>query len=266
MPRAPRADPEPMGLPHLADRLIDAVMRRGSLGALLAVSVLVAVALTEVVCVAMSLWLRGEVASDYLLTGAVAPIAVATPMLALFVVMVGRLRRVTAELERLSRHDPLTLALNRRAFDEAIARQAAYAGRHGTTWSLMLFDLDGLKQINDRWGHGRGDTALRATVAAVEPALRGTDQLFRLGGDEFAIVLPEAGLEGALILAERLLALDVRATHDVPVGFSLGVATYEPDRSLDGLMARADAAVYAAKRAGGRRVVAAAASPLVPAN
>lgn len=70
----------------------------------------------------------------------------------------------------------------------------------------------------------------------------------------------------ALILAERLLALDVRATHDVPVGFSLGVATYEPDRSLDGLMARADAAVYAAKRAGGRRVVAAAASPLTPAN
>lgn len=103
-------------------------------------------------------------------------------------------------------------------------------------------------------------------MAAVEPALRGTDQLFRLGGDEFAIVLPDAGLEGALILAERLLALDVRATHDVPVGFSLGVATYEPDRSLDGLMARADAAVYAAKRAGGRRVVAAAASPPAPAN
>ena len=156
--------------------------------------------------------------------------------------------------------DPLTGLGNHRAFHEELDRQAAAALRYEVPLTLLLIDLDEFKAVNDKQGHAGGDRVLRGFGQLLGISLRRADRAFRVGGDEFAVLLPHTDLEGARVVARRLLAQALqptrRAEDPMPVSFSGGVSIL-PSLGVGPaqLYAQADAALYAAKR-GGRTEIA----------
>ena len=151
--------------------------------------------------------------------------------------------------------DGLTGLGNHRAFQEELDRQVEHATRYHVPVSLVMIDLDEFKQVNDRGGHGAGDKTLAGFGKLVSAALRRVDQAFRVGGDEFALLLPHTDADGAHIVARRLLASALqpvlRDPEIRPVSFSAGISAVPAladNRSQ--LLTQADAALYAAKRAG----------------
>jgi len=169
---------------------------------------------------------------------------------------------LSLELARQARTDPLTGVMNRLALTESIARELSRAQRSGRPLSLLMFDLDYFKQLNDRLGHQAGDEALRQLAETSLHQLRGSDLLARYGGEEFVAVLPDADKARAMETAERLRAhvesLGIPSGDGTVLTASYGVSTYPEDGDrLDALVARADAALYAAKQGGRNRVVAA---------
>src|SRR3954454_16183909 len=145
-----------------------------------------------------------------------------------------------AQLWRDGREDPLTGLLNRRAYEETLARETARARRHGRELALCLFDLDDFKSVNDAGGHLAGDEVLRE-FAAVLRGLRGEDHAFRVGGDEFALVLPETDRDGAATVTNRMLE-----RSGIPA--SVGTATLSEAGEPSELHAAADADLYLVKR------------------
>jgi diguanylate cyclase (GGDEF)-like protein len=152
---------------------------------------------------------------------------------------------------------PLRDDFFRRAEEEYV-RALRYSG----AFSILMLDLDGFKEINDRQGHLAGDRYLRAFGVALKARMRGADLACRYGGDEFCVLLPETDLPGARPIAERLRQAISRLLVDVDGGVlrttvSIGIASYpEHDAGeLKGLLLRADQALYQAKRAGRDRVV-----------
>lgn len=194
-----------------------------------------------------------------------------TFMFGFILLIEGRQREAVTRLARL---DPLTEAYNRRTFIELAERELARCRRHGRSASLLMFDLDHFKKINDTRGHQAGDEVLCHVKDVVERCLRSADLFARYGGEEFVVLMPETTLAGAARLAERL-RMAIASTPmqgDIPVTASLGVAgTAMVDEActLDNLLAEADRAMYAAKAAGRNRVMGAemteAAGTLVPA-
>lgn len=169
-------------------------------------------------------------------------------------------RRLLLALERETRTDPLTGAGNRRAFAETTRLEMSRSRRYGSPLGLAVFDLDNFKRTNDTWGHAGGDRVLRAFAERARANQREGDALFRLGGEEFAILLPCTAVPGTVAAAERLLS-DLRESpvpfggESIPVTASAGVTGLEPgDRNIEDLLARADAALYVAKRSGRDRV------------
>lgn len=147
--------------------------------------------------------------------------------------------------------DALTGLANRRAFDEALARQVGTSQRHNRPLSLVMLDVDDFKSINDRLGHEAGDAALVAVAEAITNEVRQPDVCFRWGGDEFALLLPDARLAGAERVAERVTEAVSRSTgihgdHSLSIGS--GVATLRTGERLDQLIERADAGLLATKR------------------
>ena len=181
----------------------------------------------------------------------------ALPALTLGAVMMAN-ARILAAAAYAADHDHLTGAASRRAFFALAELEHARSLRSGSPLALLLFDVDHFKRINDRHGHGVGDRVLCEIVARTRGAVRGIDHCARLGGEEFAVLLPDADGPSALVVAERVrAALDtgLRAPQLVDYTVSIGVALLEEGETLDGLMARADAALYEAKAAGRNRVV-----------
>jgi diguanylate cyclase (GGDEF)-like protein len=159
------------------------------------------------------------------------------------------------ELERQAMLDPLTGISNRRTLDALAMQALASAQRHARPLALLLVDADYFKRINDECGHAVGDDALRLLAATLRRGLRNEDLLGRLGGEEFVAVLPESDEDAALASAERLRRaveeLDFAAGgRPVPLRISIGVATLREGDDFAALLRRADAAMYAAKRAG----------------
>lgn len=171
------------------------------------------------------------------------------------------LRALMHELEAAAATDSLTGALNRRSFGHAYGREAERCHRQGLKLHVMMIDIDHFKKVNDRYGHAAGDEALRALVSACATRLRKTDVLARIGGEEFAILAAASVPTEALHLAERLREkiTTIRVTAgEETFGFtaSIGVAeAHVPDEPVDDVLARADAALYEAKRTGRNRVV-----------
>ena len=164
-----------------------------------------------------------------------------------------------AELARLSMTDSLTGLPNRRHFDEFLAREWRRAGRTGATLSMLLIDADRFKDLNDRFGHVRGDAVLRELSATIDGAIRRPGDLAaRYGGEEFAVVMPDTDALGAQRVAEaiRYRVSQLRVGDGWALTVSIGVATANPsaDTPVGALIARADAALYAAKSAGRDRV------------
>jgi two-component system, cell cycle response regulator len=180
--------------------------------------------------------------------------------------------RLLRQLEELSLTDPLTGALNRRAFDNALRREVSRARRYGLVLSLVLVDLDHFKRINDTFGHPAGDEILKAFVKRLEQGLRESDALHRYGGEEFAILLPHTGEQGARELGERLLASIARepflvARRDLRLTASAGLA-WLSGPALDhlSLVEMADRALYLAKQRGRNRLESAEVVPPTTSN
>ncbi len=167
----------------------------------------------------------------------------------------GELGQANARLRSLALRDPLTGALNRRAFyvmgDQILARARRGSGRA----ALLYCDLDRFKQINDTLGHRIGDAVLRAFRERCSATLRRSDCLARLGGDEFVILLDDAGVQRALDAAERIVAAFAEPLladgHSVKLRVSVGIAAFPSCRDLDALILAADEAMYRAKAGAG---------------
>jgi diguanylate cyclase len=156
--------------------------------------------------------------------------------------------------------DPLTATLNRRGLDDAFRQDAARCDRHGSRLCVALIDLDDFKALNDRYGHPAGDRALVHVCALVRSTLRPTDRIGRIGGEEFLLLLADAGVDEAAAVMERIqgeLAASplLEGAAAISIAFSCGVAERSVREPFEPLVARADAALYQAKRSGKNRVV-----------
>lgn len=163
------------------------------------------------------------------------------------------------QLRTQMRHDPLTQVLNRRGLDEAAAQAIAQARRHKRPLALVVCDLDGFKGLNDGHGHIAGDQALRGFARLLVSAVRRGDVVGRMGGDEFGLLLLDSAATAAAEVMERVRAEVAHlALPGVPVTglrASFGVAELVPtDRQLEDMFARADAALYTAKKDGKDRI------------
>ena len=181
-------------------------------------------------------------------------------------VLAGRVRHdhtVLAEasderrrFERLSMVDGLTTLHNRRWFDEMFPLQVERLRREGRRGALLMADADRFKDINDRHGHAVGDAALRRIGKSILAGLRPGDLLARYGGEEFAVLVADADQDAATEIADRLRrAVAESAVDGAPeCTMSFGVAAITPHESFDGLVGRADGALFRAKQAGRNRV------------
>jgi len=156
------------------------------------------------------------------------------------------------ELRHLADHDSLTGLGNRRAFMASLLSETARANRYDGHFTLVLCDVDGLKAVNDNHGHAAGDRTLCHVSRVLEEGLRRSDGAYRIGGDEFALILIEGDADGH---SDRVTAriTDRLADHgaeggDPPIGISFGAVPCRPDDEPEGLLRRADAAMYAVKR------------------
>jgi diguanylate cyclase (GGDEF)-like protein len=170
-------------------------------------------------------------------------------------------RRSRLEAIRLSTVDSLTGLFNRSYFFGALEREVQRSARSGRGFCLLMMDVDGLKAVNDRFGHFHGDRALRTVGEIVRSRVRRIDTAARYGGDEFVAVLPETDPSGAFVLADKIrLGVGERALMvdgvDVRTSLSIGVVVYPRDgRTVDELMIAADTTMYRSKRQGRNRVV-----------
>ncbi|HEY7679392.1 MAG TPA: MASE1 domain-containing protein [Terriglobia bacterium] len=166
------------------------------------------------------------------------------------------LREARDELSEQAISDPLTSLANYRRFVDVFNAEADRSLRTGRPFALVLFDLDGLKRINDEYGHLVGSQALIRVGNTLRVYCRAIDTAVRYGGDEFALLLPETQLEGALPVAKRI-AQQVASDGEQPhITVSLGIAVYPGDgRTLEAVFGKADAALYRMKRGGGWKQV-----------
>lgn len=156
------------------------------------------------------------------------------------------------QLQQLALKDPLTNIGNRANYDDSIGRAICSAKRHASSFALMVIDLDNFKQANDNYGHLVGDEILVKFTQILLESIRGTDQAFRFGGDEFAIILDDQDVNSALAVGERLQIAIAESDIAIKyfVGVSVGCAVFESNDSTSSLFAKADKALYEAKRAG----------------
>jgi diguanylate cyclase (GGDEF)-like protein len=174
------------------------------------------------------------------------------------VILSGALVESDRTYRRRSTLDPLTGLFNRNALEQRLSELDGQpcSPEEGLSHALLLCDLDHFKRVNDQLGHAAGDAVLQEVAYTMRAALRAGDSIYRVGGEEILVILPGAGQAEALEIAERLrCAVRERRPVGVQVTVSIGVAVAEPDFvDTDDLVARADAALYAAK-AGGRNLV-----------
>lgn len=176
-----------------------------------------------------------------------------------------RLRSMLQSSVSLAYTDTLTGVYNRRYMDDHLERKIAEIAKSAKPVSVMIFDLDHFKKVNDTYGHACGDRVLKGVAERVSTSIRDVDLVARYGGEEFVVIMPSTPAEVALTVAERLclrLAEQPFAipglVDGLPVSASIGVATTtDPSETVEGLLARADAALYAAKEGGRNRVRAA---------
>jgi len=157
-----------------------------------------------------------------------------------------------ADAERLADHDVLTPLLNRRAFVRELQRAIAQTRRHNTPASVIYFDLDEFKDVNDRYGHAAGDAVLIAVAERLIADVREADVVGRIGGDEFAVLLQHADIEAAHAKAHALIVAASSAPiavegGEIPVKITFGVRQIGAVDSAEQALSEADAAMYLRK-------------------
>jgi len=179
--------------------------------------------------------------------------------LAGFGVDISERKRLEKELARQASHDHLTGLYNRWKFEEVLELEIERARRYGTQFSVVMFDIDHFKRVNDEFGHDVGDLVLKRLGEVVGQQIRRTDILARWGGEEFMLLLSETALDHALQLAEatRRRVGEARFPGPDRLTISLGVTEYRPGETVPTMLKRVDGALYQAKQGGRNRAVAA---------
>jgi diguanylate cyclase (GGDEF)-like protein len=167
---------------------------------------------------------------------------------------VAQLQERVEELDELAHQDTLIDMPNRRGFMRALERFIDRARRYGEQSAMLFVDLDGLKTINDSFGHQAGDVALIQAARMLVGGVRRSDVVARLGGDEFAILLAHTDEDNAHETASRLadMIANCEISHDgdeLPLSVAIGVAMIGPDDDAEAIMARADEEMYRRKAA-----------------
>lgn len=169
-------------------------------------------------------------------------------------------QRVEEALARAAMSDPLTNLLNRRAMNFHLQHEFERFKRTGSTFTMLLCDIDHFKLINDELGHAAGDQVLMTVSNILREQIRGQDLLARWGGEEFLLLLPDTGLEGGEDVADKLrrkIAAEAISVADrkIKLTISVGACSYHKDHTVDSLIGAADKALYAAKHRGRNQVV-----------
>jgi diguanylate cyclase (GGDEF)-like protein len=163
----------------------------------------------------------------------------------------AKVQTLTDEVYKLAALDQLTGLYNRRSGEQRLAEEISRAVRHQRPLTVLLIDLDGLKQTNDKLGHAAGDLVLKTFSERLQKAIRGSDLAVRLGGDEFMALLPECRADEVRHVMARIEGLEVEyAGVRIPIRFSRGWTDYKAGETSEELLKRADEALYADKRAG----------------
>lgn len=174
--------------------------------------------------------------------------------------LITDLTETKKQLEISSRTDPLTSLLNRRGIEEKLVSEKFRMERNKKPFSLILCDIDFFKKVNDQYGHDAGDYILTQVAENIKRPSRKQDVICRWGGEEFLLMLPETGLSGAVIFAEKLRKIveekvSVFKGLKIPVTLSLGVAEMEKDQQINDCIKQADLRLYSAKEGGRNKVV-----------
>jgi diguanylate cyclase (GGDEF)-like protein len=160
------------------------------------------------------------------------------------------------QLEHFSKTDELTNIGNRKYFNQNIKKEIERAKRYKTSLSLLMFDLDFFKKVNDTYGHDVGDVVLQEVSKKVKSLLRDTDLFARFGGEEFMIIAPQTTAKQALLLAERIRknieSLQISPLKQITI--SIGVTEFKEDDTLETFIKRVDNALYESKDKGRNRV------------
>jgi len=169
-------------------------------------------------------------------------------------------KNIEQKLEILSRTDPLTGLLNRRSFDEILINELSRFKRSKEAYSLLMFDIDHFKKINDTYGHSTGDIAIQNIAKSCQSILRSHDKVARIGGEEFCVLLPYTSKKVALNVAEKLRdiiskSLISTTSGDITMTISIGVSEADiNDTEHNAILERADKKMYEAKETGRNRV------------
>lgn len=170
---------------------------------------------------------------------------------------IKELKHANVKLEELATYDMLTGAYNRRKFEQHVESAIYMKEKYNSTFSIVIFDIDNFKKINDLCGHNKGDQILKEIAAAVKHTLRDTDMLFRWGGDEFIILLPGAAHKDAYKVAEKVrISIETNRFGEQldKVTVSLGAGEYIPGLNIDQYVSHVDSALLKAKACGRNRV------------
>jgi diguanylate cyclase (GGDEF)-like protein len=163
----------------------------------------------------------------------------------------AKVESLASEVYKLAALDQLTGLYNRRSGEQRLAQEISRAQRHGRPLTVLLMDLDGLKLVNDKFGHAAGDLVIKGFADRLQRAIRGSDLAVRLGGDEFMALLPECRVEEVHHVLARVEGLEVVYNNEkIRCQFSRGWTDYKPGESPQDLIKRADDALYEYKRAG----------------
>jgi diguanylate cyclase (GGDEF)-like protein len=171
-----------------------------------------------------------------------------------------RAERTEAELRYLAEHDSLTGLLDRRRFRAELDQHVSFTSRYGGQGAVMIVDIDGLKTVNDTYGHHAGDSLIRGVAGTMRERVRGTDIVARLSGDEFAVLMPQTDTEGALRLGEDLRAQVAETARPAPeadpVTISVGITMFggAGDVAAEAVLVAADEAMYRAKEEGRNQI------------
>jgi diguanylate cyclase (GGDEF)-like protein len=163
--------------------------------------------------------------------------------------------RLFEKMQRQATMDGLTGLMNHRSFYEALERELWRSRRYGGTISLIMADIDNLKQINDVHGHRAGDKVIREISRRIRECIRQIDLAARYGGDEFAVILPNTGIDEATLVSQRIVETVGGSpvtwqSQQIPLSISVGVGQYGPDTNPEDITSRSDNALYHAKRSG----------------
>ena len=182
-------------------------------------------------------------------------------MLGIFCVLTSMLFRIRQLLETestLSRTDPLTGAMNLRSFSELVEYETLRLQREFNPFSIAYFDVDNLKQVNDKYGHRKGDELLKAVVKCLTQNLRKTDVVARIGGDEFTIFFPATDQKAVKVVSQKIMKdiNELSKSSNWPTTISMGVVTYTNGESeLYEMIANADKLMYEVKNRGKNGII-----------